>query len=243
MSEISRRLFVSGVLATAAIPAVSDDLGSLKSQVSSLRLDTAEERRKKALLEWAVEDIAAAQAAGLMDDAASLIADVQFALDKPLGKASPVDKGLFPLITTKRDNPWLDKTRERIAALVAKAQKFPRGNDSTKKDLGISYGYPYIQLGQEGSLLAQGFGNPETEYFGDPSLIAAIMRRFTACFEVLHPGAKLLADFGSSPHISEMYCLLNSSFPDLILPSRRVAWERALTLNCESILKLSLIHI
>ncbi len=246
MKDLTRRRFVAGAVAAVTVasqPTASlgsaprDDLGALKNKVVSLPNGSAEQRRKKALLQWALEDVAAAQAAGMADDASALTADIEAALDKPLGAAAATSLGLFPKIATPEQNPWLAKTVDKVKALAKAGQVFPRGSNPEGKELGIRYGYPYIQLGQEGSMLAQAFGNPATDLFGRPELIAPMMRRFTASYEVLTPGSKRLADFGVSPHISEMYCLLNASFPDLVLPSRRAAWERALRLNCDAILR------
>ncbi len=246
MEEVTRRRFVTGALAAVAAGSQSksslafvpeDDLALLKKQAISLPSGSEEERRKKALLLWAVEDVAAAQAAGMTEDAAALSADIAGALNKPLGKPSPMIEGLFPKMATSKANPWLDKTIEKVKSLTQSTQVFPRGSNPEGRELGIKYGYPYIQLGTEGSLLAQAFGNPATGFFGMPELIAPMMRRFAASYEVLTPGSKRLADFGVSPHISEMYCLLKSSFPDLILPSRQEAWEKGLRLNSDAILK------
>lgn len=238
MEQITRRSFVTGVLAATSVSAYADLAQSpLLAEVERLPGSTREEKRKKALLAWAVEDIAAAQIAGMTDDAAALIADVEGALNNPLGSPAPFNPGLFPKIATKQGNPWLDKTIQKVWSLVAAGQTFPRGANPDGKKLGITYGYPYIQLGQEGSLLAQAFGNPETDLYGDPRLIAPMMRRFTASYEILTPRSKHLADFGSSPHLSEMYCLLKFAFPDLILPSRQATWERAIALNSDAILR------
>jgi len=240
MNVITRRRFAIGALATGALlgrETHAQASSELHTQVLALPTGSADEKRKQAVLLWALEDAAAAQAAGMAEDAAAELADVAAALTQPILPPTPPRAGLFPAIATAKQNPWLDATLAKVRTLTAAGQTFPRGADPDAKDLGIKYTYPYIQLGQEGSLLAQAFGNPATGYYGQPELIAPMLRRFAASYEILTPGSKHLADFGVSPHIAEMYCLLKMSFPGLLLPSRQAAWEDALRRNADAILR------
>lgn len=240
----TRRKFIGGLGAVAAWSVASraqsrEQFPSLVDQVERLPEATPEEQRKKAALLWGLENAEAGMSAGLGEDTAALFADVQAAVTKPIGKPAAIQTtyaGLFPKIQTPHDNPWLIKTIAEIEQMLAKEQKYPRGSNPEGKDLGTTYLYPYALLSAEAGIMTQALGNPSSPLYGNATLVAPILRRFEACFEILTPGSKYLADFGISPHLSEMYCLLMASFPALVLPSRKVAWEAALRRNLDAIL-------
>ena len=232
--------------ATIAVPSLPPAFAQsipedLPTAVEALPAGTPEERRKRAALRWALEDAEAGQKAGLDDDSADLLADVRGALTQPIGQAGPpLDpalSGLFPKPATARNNPWLESTLQRIRQVVEAGQTYPRGSNPEGKDMGTTYSYPYITLSTEAEMMAQALGNPASPLYGESDLVAPILRRCDACYEILVAGSKHLADFGTAPHLSEMYCLLKLSFPGLSLPWRERAWEKALRLNCDEILK------
>lgn len=244
--NVTRRLFVAGIAATLAVPCLPDAHGQsvpedLLAAVERLPAGTAEEKRKKTALRWALEDAEAGHKAGLSDDSAELLADVRAALSQPIGQAGPpldpAHSGIFPRLATVQNNPWLESTLDKIQQVLKNGQTYPRGSNPDGKDMGTTYSYPYITLSTEAEMMAQALGNPASPLYGDSDLIAPILRRCEACYEILTPNSKHLADFGTAPHRSEMYCLLKLSFPGLILPSRQRVWEGALRRNCDAILK------
>jgi hypothetical protein len=192
--------------------------------------------RVEAVAAWVREDAAAAEAAGMRAEAEAQRAELAAGTAQLSGAPASPQVGLFPRVVTPKDNPWLDATLQQVEKILAEGKRYPRGADAQHKDLGIKYAYPYITIGQEGALLAHAFGDRQSPYFGDPALIAPMLRRFRASYEILTPGSKHLQDFGVSPHISEMYCLLASAFPGLLPPSIRQAFEGAVRRNAEAIL-------
>jgi len=238
---LTRRKFVAAATAVGVASGFplygSKSTGDLESVVRHLPEGSPEEKRKRAMLLWAIEDARAAEAAGLSADRDATLADVEAALSMNLGKAEKPPAGLVPQIATPRDNPWLERTFNDTVGLLGGNMIFPRGSDADKKEMPIKKGYPYIHITQEGLLLAHALANPQTNLCGDARLLAPMLRRFQANFEVWGEGSKLLADFGISPWGSEMYAVFKATYPSLILPSKQKAWEQALRNNTEAILK------
>lgn len=121
----------------------------------------------------------------------------------------------------------------KIAASPSTYVKGPAGN-TVRTD---SEGWHFIRVCDDARHLTQAFCHPQSPRNGDPTLVAPILRRFAHQYEYLTPGASNLADFGISPTLSEMYLLLRTAYPDLILPTYKQRWEKAIEVNADAILQ------
>jgi hypothetical protein len=217
----------------------------LAEQVRSLPEATAAQKLKKATLLWALEDADEAVAAGFQERADATIADVKSLLPKDIGHPRPAPENLFPRkpayqITTYPPAGSLEKSgpksdRAALAHLLQGTFKKGPEGDVIRDE---AEGWVAIRIAYEAEALAMALCHPESSYAGDPRLIAPMFRRFENAYEYMVPGnKKRLADFGPTPALSQMYLLLKTVYPDLILPSRQAAWENAIRLNCEAILE------
>ena len=223
-------MWFSGVFAIAEIPV------ELVKSVNGLPAVTADQKLKKATLQWALEDAKAAEDAGFKDRAALTLADVRTLLPKTIGLALKAPGNLFPPIPQFKSNPIAQSAVKTLNGLVASDKRYVKGpagdivNDP--KD-----GWVAIKIAYEAENLALALCHPQSPYAGDPAVIAPMFRRFENAYEFMTPdNGKRLADFGPSPALAQMYLLLNAVYPDLILPSRKVAWEKALRLTSDRIL-------
>lgn len=221
------------------------DLTELNTRIMRLPEQTSAEQLKKATLLWALEDAQAAREQGFPERAEITLHDVETLLPKPIGVARPAPENLFPRrptyqITTypaagtlERSGPKRDRTA--LAYLLeGRYLKGPPGDIVSSP----TNGWVAIKTAYQAETLAMALCHPESPYAGDPRLIAPLFRRFENAYEFMVPGNRArLADFGPTPPLSQMYLLLKTVYPDLILPSRQAAWEAAIRLNCDTILE------
>jgi hypothetical protein len=176
--------------------------------------------RKTALLAWAEEDLGTAVAADVASGCS--------------GERAETAPNLFPPIPVPERNPYFADALKRVARfrdLVTRYPKGPAGN-VVHTD---SEGWRFINISTQALELTTAFCHPQSPMAGDPALIAPMLRRFSTVYEYLTPGAKNLADFGISPWLSEMYFLLRTAYPGLLLPAHRAAWEKAIEVNADAI--------
>ncbi len=237
-------LLIGGVIAAGAAGNVAraTDEAALSRQVEALPAIQPWEMLKKATLEWAMEDARAAREQGFPDRCQATLTDVAALLNKEIGRAHKAPENLFPPIPMFDTNPYAKSafgqkigpgglgTMEQLIRSNTRFAKGPVGNiisDAT--------GWVAIRTAYEGEELVEALCHPQSPYLGDPRLIAPMFRRFENAYEYLVPGNKRVADFGDSPPETLMYLELKSVYPDLILPSRQVAWERGIRVNSDAI--------
>lgn len=232
------------VVAHAASPA-SARLDALQAAVNALPEATAESKLKKAALVWALEDARDSEESGLTADVELLLRDVGVMLSQDIGKALTAPPNLFPSLTEyqvtqfvpagqlERKGHKSDRTAQAFL-LEGRFKKGPEGDIISTPD----GGWVAIRVAYEAEKLAMTLCHPESPYAGDPRLVAPMLRRFANAYCYMRPdNPKRLADFGPTPPLSQMYLLLKTVYPDLIPPSRQAAWEAAIRLNCDTILK------
>lgn len=214
--------------ARAAVPA------ELATAVAALPESQTPEKLKKAMLTWAVEEADALDAAGQTQAALALVADIRVALTQNLGVARPAPENLIPPIPHLDRNPWAQAAFKSLARVIATDTKYPKGpaGDVTRD----ATGWRFIKITEDARSLMLALGHPQSPYRDDPRLVAPLLRRLSTTLEYCTPGHKRLADFGFSDNIAEVYLLLRTVHPDLILPSLKAAWEKGIAVNSEAVL-------
>jgi hypothetical protein len=214
--------------------AVMDRLAGLRAEVAALPAANSGEQLKKEVLVWALEETSSLAEAGMTDRALALIADVKDGLSRELGRRQPALENLFPNIPDIKQNPVLQSVGT-INKLAGSTERFPKGKegDVTKTTAG---GWRFPQISSEGLWLAEWLCHPQSPLAGDAALIAPMFRRFSAVYEYLVPGSNRLADFGTCGSLAEMYLLVKTVYPDLILPSLKTRWEAGIECNADAIM-------
>lgn len=219
------------LLATASLHAQVP--ADLSAAVGGLPEASVSEKLKKAALKWAVEEADALHAAGMTDASAALIADVRAALTRDLAAPGATPPTLFPPIPDAKANPWVASAMAEVNRVLKADLRFPKGppGDVTRD----ATGWRFLNAMQEARDLALALAHPDSPRRNDPALVAPILRRLSTTCEYFKPGHARLADFGISDNLAETYLLLRTSYPELILPSLRTAWERAIAVNADAI--------
>lgn len=221
----------------AALPAenaIKVKIEWLRPSVASLPESSVDERLKKAVLMWALEEIAALGEAGMPDRATALFEDVRTGLSRPLGQRRAAPENLFSKIPVPERNPALQSTKE-LRKLVDSTARYPKGKagDLTKTEGG---GWRFPVIAGEGLLLSQWLCHPQSPLTDDATLVAPMFRRFSTIYEYLVPGSRRLADFGMCSQLAEMYLLVKTVYPDLILPSLKAKWEAGIACNADAVI-------
>lgn len=205
----------------------------LKADVDRLPVSTTPEKLKKAALAWALEEADALHAAGMAEASGALVVDVRAALARDIGAPGTTPPTLFPPITDAKANPWVASSMAEVNRVLKADLRFPKGpaGDVTRD----ATGWRFLNAMQEARDLALALAHPDSPRRNDPALVAPILRRLSTTCEYFKPGHARLADFGISDNLAETYLLLRTSYPELMLPSLRAAWERAIAVNAEAI--------
>ncbi|MEI7808173.1 MAG: hypothetical protein WCJ07_06780 [Verrucomicrobiota bacterium] len=222
-------LFIALLLAPLAA-----DAAALAKAVEELPAASVDQKLKKAVLQWALEDARASQEVGQVDQADAVLKDVERLLPESIGLPQPAPENLFPPIPKPKDNPYGQAAVKTFETLIAANELFPKGKDTAH--VMTERGWKYPRLSSEGLELARAFCHPQSPLAADARLIAPLLRRFAEIYRSLTPGSKDLADFGCSDSLAEMYLLVRTRYPDLIPPSRQAVWEHAIMVNAEAIL-------
>ncbi len=215
-------------------PGVPAEAAALKLSVAALPADTEPHKLKKAMLLWALEDADADDQAGFADKAQVTLQDVQQALTRDIGQQRPAPPNLYPAIPDLDHNPIAQGAIKDIRKLLTDNQHYlkgPAGFTVKGPD-----GWHFWKTDDAALLLVQALCHPQSPLRGDPLLIAPILRRFETGYEYLTPGSPELADFGPSPSLTQMYLMFSAVYPDLILPSKKALWEKAIQTNTDAIM-------
>ncbi|MGN6504482.1 MAG: hypothetical protein ACTHM6_02860, partial [Tepidisphaeraceae bacterium] len=231
-------LWALAISCAAASPArvLADQLADeLATSVEQLPTATADQRLKKAVLAWALEDAQAEEQIGQRAFADAVRTDVRRALTQQIGVKHDTPANLFPAIPESKTNPYAVEAIKRARKLIAAKTAFVKGPaGAIVKD---ERGWHFPTIAVEALALTRALCHPQSELAGDPTIIAPMLRRFATVYEYLTPGSKQLVDFGDSAELAEMYLLLRTVYPDLILPTYKAAWEKAITTNSDAIAK------
>lgn len=210
------------------------DAEGIAKAVEELPAASVNQKLKKAVLQWALDDARSSQEAGQADQANAVLKDVETLLPAFIGLPQPAPENLFPAIPKPKDNPCVQAAVKTLETLIAANELFPKGKDTAH--VMTERGWKYPRLASEGLELARALCHPQSPLAADARLIAPMLRRFAEVYRSLTPGSNNLADFGCSDSLAEMYLLVRTRYPDLIPPSRQVVWEQAIKVNTEAIL-------
>lgn len=225
-----------------SLSARAADQAVLTQQVEALPETQPWEKLKKATLKWALEDAQACRDQGFSDRCEVDLKDVETLLPQDIGHARKAPANLFPPIPQLDTNPFAKSAFDQklglssartLEQLIQANTRFAKGDAGNI--ISDSTGWVAVRTAYEGNELVEALCHPQSPYAGDPRLIAPMFRRFENAYEYLVPGNKRVADFGDSPLEALMYLELKTVYPDLILPSRQVAWEKAIRVNSDAI--------
>jgi hypothetical protein len=211
------------VLSTAEISAIYTLNAGLASAVAALPSATTQQALKKATLNWAIADAVDSESAGLTQIARDTYDDVRNLLAAGIGFAQPAPANLLPGIPNFSTNP--------LASSAVTALNTLRNSTTTYTKNAGDFTSTVSTQGRE---MAWGLTHPQSPLAGDATLLTGTLRRFQKTFESNLAGT-LDGDFMVASPAAEMYLLVRTVYPDLILPSRKVQWEAAIKLHADTI--------
>ncbi len=211
---------------------VAGIIDGMVEKVEQLPESTTEEKLKKAVLRWAVEDARASLDAGLGISAWDVLADVQALLPKQIGRRVEPSKQLLPPVNDFNDNPYAQGLLSRMSSVLRSKTRYQKGDQGYEQ---INNAWTFSSMGNSLYAGTWGLCCPDSPYAANPDLLAGVLRLMQAIFQNhrggdFNPGRE--AVYGNDPNINrfcfvptfEAYLLLSATYPDLILPSKRAEW-------------------
>ncbi len=207
-------------------------IDEIAAAVEKLPDATTEQKLKKAVLRWAVEDAQASLAAGLGTSAKNVLADIESLLAKDIGRRVEPPKELLPPVKDFEDNPYAQGLLSRVRSVLKSTARYQKGDEGYKQ---INNAWTFSSLGNSLYAGTWGLCHPESPHAADPDLLAGVLRLMQAIFQN-HRGGDFNPDreavHGRDPNINrftfvptfEAFLLLTATYPDLVLPSKRSEW-------------------
>lgn len=193
---------------------------------------TGQEKLKKVVLDWAVEDARASLDAGLGTSAKDVLSDVQAHLAKDIGRRVEPTKELLPPIKHFDANPYVQGVLDRVRSVAKSKTRYKKGDEGYKQ---IDNAWTFSSMGNSAYAGVWGLCYPESPLAADPDLLRGALRLMQAIFQNhrggdFNPGRQAI--HGADPNINrfclvptfEAYLLLAATYPDLLLPSKRAEW-------------------
>ena len=209
--------------------ALVDDLAKAVKQLPETSI---EEKLKKAVLAWGIEDARTSLDAGLGTSAKEVLDDVQAQLAKDIGHRVEPSKELLPPVKDIANNPYIQGLLERVGSLAKSKTLYKKGEKGYKQ---IDNTWTFSSMGNNAYAGVWGVCCPDSPYAANPDLLVRSLRLMQAIFQNhrngdFNPGRQAI--HGSDPNINrfcfvptfEAYLLLNATYPDLVLPSKRAQW-------------------
>ncbi|NUQ65713.1 MAG: hypothetical protein HUU20_24855 [Pirellulales bacterium] len=206
--------------------------GPLAEAVEKLPETTAEEKLKKAVLQWGIEDATASIEAGLGTSAKDVLTDVQDHLAKTIGRRVAPPKELLAPVHDFGNNPYAQGLLGRVRSLLNSKTLYKKGDEGYRQ---IGNAWTFSSMGNSLYVGAWGLCCPDSPHAADPGLLVGVLRLMQAVFQNhrdgdFNPGRE--AVYGSDANINrftfvptfEAYLLLSAAYPDLVLPSKRAEW-------------------
>lgn len=213
----------------------AQDRDILVKKVDALPVNSSEEKLKKATLQWALNEAQMEEKAGNADEVQGLLNDVEVSINAKIGARQLAPTNIFPLMPKFEQNTIAQSAVKDMDKLIA-AGISTDPNSPINHPTGVAdYNN---KLGPQGLLLAEAFCHPQSPHLGDPKAVALMFHIFEVLFHNHMPGSKLLGDFGHSAIMTEMYLMVKTVYPDLILPSRQKNWELSIKSNADVIMKM-----
>ena len=166
-------LWALAISCAAASPArvLTDQLADeLSTSVEQLPTATADQRLKKAVLAWALEDAQAEEQVGRRAFADAVRTDVRHALTQQIGVKHDTPANLFPAIPEPKTNPYAVEAIKRARKLIAAKTAFVKGPaGAIVKD---ERGWHFPTIAVEALALTRALCHPQSELAGDPTIIS-----------------------------------------------------------------------
>jgi hypothetical protein len=207
-------------------------IDGIAQAVEQLAESTTEEKLKKAVLTWAVEDARASLDARLGTSAGAVLADVQHLLAKPIGRRVEPPADLLPPVRDFENNPYAQGLLGRVRSVLNSKTLYKKGDQGYQQ---IDNAWTFSSLGNSLYVATWGLCCLDSPYAGNPDLLRGVLRFMQAIFQNhrdgdFNPGRT--AVYGYDPNINrfcfvptfEAYLLLVATYPDLVLPSKRAEW-------------------
>lgn len=211
--------------AAGMIEDIAEDVRQLPETTTSKTL-------KKAVLDWAIEDARASLDAGLGTSAKQVLLDVQAHLTEEMGQRGTPPDELLPPVTHFSSNPYVKGLLGCVHSLLASETLYKKGDEGYDQ---IENAWHFRRMGNHCYVATWALCYPESPYAGNPKLLTRVLRLMQAIFQNhrngdFNPGRD--AVHGSDANINrfcfvptfEAYLLLQATYPDLILPSKRAEW-------------------
>lgn len=207
-------------------------IDGLAEAVKQLAETTTEEKLKKAVLAWGIEDARASLDAGLGISARDVLADVQATLGKEIGRRVEPSKQLLPPVHDFDTNPYAQGLLGRVRSVLNSTTRYKKGTEGYDQ---IDNAWTFSSMGNSLYVATWGLCCPDSPYAGNPDLLVGLLRVMQAIFQNhrdgdFNPGRQAI--HGYDPNINrfclvpafEAYLLLTATWPDLVLPSKRAEW-------------------
>ena len=207
-------------------------IGEVAEAVEKLPEAAAEQKLKKAVLTWGIEDARASLDAGLGTSARDVLADVQAHLAKDIGRRVEPSKELLPPVNDFDNNPYAQGLLDRVRSVLNSKTLYKKGDEGYRQ---IDNAWTFSSLGNNVYAGAWGLCCPDSPHAADPELLVHVLRLMQAIFQNhrdgdFNPGREAI--YGNDPNINrfcfvptfEAYLLLSATYPDLVLPSKRAEW-------------------
>lgn len=210
----------------------AEQIGGVAAAVERLPETAAEQKRKKAVLKWAIEDAQASLDAGLGTSAKAVLGDVQDHLAKDIGHRVEPPQALLPPVTDFANNPYAQGALGRASSVLRSRTLYQKGEEGYRQ---IDNAWTFSSLGNNVYAGAWALCCPDSPHAADPDLLVRVLRLMQAIFQNhrdgdFNPGRQAI--YGNDPNINrfcfvptfEAYLLLAATYPDLVLPSKRAEW-------------------
>ena len=223
-----------GVLAHGYAAESDPAFATLAAQVRDLPAATPAARRKQAALTQALTQVEAFRQASATAEANALLADITQALPHDIGRErqDPAQLRFLPPLAVTEGNPHL-------AALAGWAKDQLAKPDIPWRAATPTFN-PFIGLGKDYGTRDEAIktgtlfwlvAHPQSPYRDDPELLVRMLRRANAYADTYVMYAKTYGDnlndfFAIGPACYAWYAI-DQLWPDLILPSQRASWNRA----------------
>lgn len=218
----------------------------LAESVAALPVSTAAEKRKKAALEIALEQIELALQAGLTDQAKNLISDVEQALPQALGELTTPKRGIgfHPELEVWEGNPYVESLLKWAKKELANDDiPFPMGTSKNPLFTKLNGDYGSRSEAANMNRLLWLAAHPQSPYRENPEIIKRLLRRAHAYMNEY--AAYKTKSRARKSHLNDFFALgpafdaingITEAFPDLVLPSQKAKWEQAAGLARETVL-------
>jgi len=242
-SRIRHTVLLSFLVATVATvattpirasqPPTVDQIRGLETIVGALPSGNPEQKRKKLVLQIALEQASSHLAAGNMERASELCSDVNDSLAKVIGREVAQQPFFLPFT---RETDVRNSFDQGVAASLARKEDplpVPVPGRSSFKNIN--------ELRANGDHIFKNLvatAHPESKYRDNPELLGRAVRRTANYIDSLDLSVdpNMGEFFAMDRNLFAIYCLAKV-YPDILLPSQRKHLEKGLRLQCSKLME------